>query len=166
MRVLAVRVFQILESLSGIALLLMVGIILLQVLLRYVFSDGIIWGEEFARIMMITAAVLGAAVAHWHGKHIRFDLIEQMLRPGARRALAVVSELVVCTTATVLTASGWQLAVENEFQESLTLGVSMIYVYALIPIGFAWLTVASLRRLLDLAFRPENDLASLPEQQL
>lgn len=165
MRMLAVRIVQTLQALAGLALLLMIGVILYQVLLRYGFSDGIIWGEEFARIMMIAAALLGAAVAHWHGEHIRFDLLEHALQPGARRVLAIVSELVVCGTATLLAVSGWELAAENELQESLTLGVSMVYVYALIPIGFGWMAVASLRRLLVLALNPADKLAGLGEQQ-
>ncbi len=161
-RMLAVRTARFLEAISGLGLFLMVGVILLQVALRYGFSDGLIWGEEFARIMMIGAALLGAAVAHWQSKHIRFDLLEQILPPRARRAMAVLSELIVLGTAVALAISGWQLAAENEMQESLTLGVSMLYVYALVPVGFAWMALASLRRLVVVTAGLPGDNAGAP----
>lgn len=147
MRTFAIRIARTLEAISGFALLLMVGVILMQVVLRYGFSEGMIWGEEFARIMMIAAALLGAAVAHWQGKHIRFDLIEQALPARPRRAMAFVAELIVLGTTVVLAASGWRLATENAMQDSLTLDVSMLYIYALLPLGFGWMVAASLGRL-------------------
>lgn len=154
MRRIVVGLVGLLDVLSGVGLFLMVGIILLQVVLRYGFSDGVIWGEEFARIMMIGAALFGAAVAHWQGKHIRFDLLEQVLSPRARRVMAITSELAVLCTVIVLTYSGWHLAVENEMQDSLTLDISMLYVYALVPIGFASMAAASLRHLFVMIFDP------------
>ncbi len=164
MRTIITRIVQVLETISGIALLLMLGVILLQVVLRYGFEDGLIWGEEFARIMMIAAALFGAAVAHHRGKHIRFDLLEHMLARPARHAMALLSELVVLCTASVITYFGWQLAAENETQESLTLGISMIVIYAIVPIGFGWMSLASLRRLLVLVFNPDLDANTSGEQ--
>ncbi len=166
MRMLAIRIAWLLETLAGIALLSMVGIILVQVLLRYGFAEGLIWGEEFARIMMIAAALLGAAVAHWQGKHIRFDLLDQVLPAGAQHALRLLSELVVLGTTVALAVSGWQLAVENEMQDSLTLDISMVYIYALIPLGFAWMAAASLRRLFVLVFGLPDDVVGHSEHAL
>lgn len=154
MRTFITRTALLLETIAGVALLLMLGVILLQVVLRYGFADGLIWGEEFARIMMIAAALLGAAVAHHQGMHIRFDLLDHMLAPPARRVMALLSESVVFFTAAVLTYFGWQFAAGNEMQESLSLGISMIVIYAVLPIGFGWLALASLRRLLETFFRP------------
>jgi TRAP-type C4-dicarboxylate transport system permease small subunit len=150
-----VRIFinwlaRLLDASIGFALMLMLGVILLQVVLRYGFSDGLIWGEEFARIMMIAAALIGAAVAHHEAKHIRFDLLEQILPIRFKRVLALLSEMVVFATAAVLTWYGWELTVENEFQESLTLGISMAYIYVLVPLGMGLLALASLQRLIKL----------------
>lgn len=166
MRTFAVRIAQILELVAGAALSLMVAVILLQVLMRYGMSDGLIWGEEFARIMMIAAALLGAAVAHWQGKHIRFDLVEHLLSTSMRRGLALVAELVVLATLVTLVIAGWELAAENAMQESLTLGMSMVYIYALVPLGFAWMAAASLRRFIIVLFRLPQDYDIAAEHTL
>lgn len=150
MRILVNRFAQSLQAATGFALLLMLGVILLQVILRYVFADGLIWAEEFARIMMIGAALVGAAVAHHEAKHIRFDLIEHLLPARFQAPLAIASELVVLSTAAMLAYFGWELMVENEFQESLTIGISMLYIYALLPLSMGLLALASLRRLINI----------------
>ena len=150
MRTLVNRFVQFLQAATGLALMLMLGVILLQVALRYGFADGLIWGEEFARIMMIGAALVGAAVAHHEGKHIRFDLLEHMLSARFRGALALVAELVVLATAAMLTYFGWELMAANEFQESMTIGISMLYIYAMLPISMGLMTLASMGRLLKI----------------
>ena len=152
MRTLVNRFVQFLQAATGLALMLMLGVILLQVALRYGFADGLIWGEEFARIMMIGAALVGAAVAHHEGKHIRFDLLEHMLPARFRGALALVAELVVLATAAMLTYFGWELMAGNEFQESMTIGISMLYIYALLPISMGLMTLASMGRLVKVIF--------------
>ena len=45
---------------------------------------------------------------------------------------------------------GWELMVENEFQESLTIGISMLYIYALLPLSMGLLALASLGRLINI----------------
>lgn len=134
----------------GVALAVMLGLILWQVVLRYIFSDGLIWGEDLARIMMIYAALIGAAVAHHRGKHIRFDLLDRILPEWMKRVFKVVAELAVLLTASTLAYYGWYLMSENAFQESLTLGISMLYIYSILPLGLGLIALASLGRLIAL----------------
>lgn len=144
-----------LEASTGVALALMIGVILWQVVLRYIFSDGLIWGEDFARIMMIYGGLIGAAVAHHESRHIRFDLLDHVLPRPALRLLAVIAELAVLATAATIAGYGWQLMIENESQESLTMGISMMYVYSIVPLGMGLIALASLRRIFALlAHRP------------
>lgn len=162
MRILVRAFTQFLEAVTGFALMLMLGVILLQVILRYGFSDGLIWGEEFARIMMIAAALIGAAVAHHEGKHIRFDLLEHMLPARFKSLMAIAAELAVLGTAAMLAYFGWELMSENELQESLTIGISMLYIYALLPISMGLLTLASLGRLINLIYGVKHDTHRVP----
>lgn len=152
MRILINRFVRFLQAVTGFALMLMLVVILMQVILRYGFSDGFIWGEEFARVMMIAAALVGAAIAHHQGRHIRFDLLEHMLPARFKRPLALVAELVVLITAAVLAYFGWELMIESEFQESMTIGISMLYIYAVLPLSMGLLTLASLNRLLKIIY--------------
>lgn len=139
-----------LHGLAGLALALMVAIILMQVVLRYAFSSGVIWGEEVARIMMIAAALLGAALAHFRNGHIRFELLEESLPAWAQRILNIVSELVILIISLALLRAGYQLAELNAGQISLTTGISMSVIYSLVPISMGLLACASAVRLLGL----------------
>lgn len=145
---------------AGIALALMVVIILAQVILRYVFSDSLIWGEEMARFMMIAAALIGAVIAHAHGSHIRFELLEHLLPRAAHRAMMIMSEMITLAIALGLLYAGYELSEFNADQESLTTGISMLYIYSLIPVAMALFTCVSIDRLLG-ALRGRSHI---PEQ--
>lgn len=139
-----------LYALGGLALVLMVVIILAQVVLRYAFADSFIWGEEMARFMMIAAALIGAVIAHAYGSHIRFELLEHVLPKHVHHAMTIVGEMISLSIALGLLYAGYELAEFNADQQSLTTGISMLYIYSLIPVTMALFTCVSIKRLFDI----------------
>ncbi|MCK5189675.1 MAG: TRAP transporter small permease subunit [Methylococcales bacterium] len=60
-------------------LLSMIGIAVVQIIMRNFFTSGIIWADSFIRISVLWMALVGAMVASRSGKHISIDLVSQIL---------------------------------------------------------------------------------------
>lgn len=75
-----VRALQWLEDGALItALLTMLGLALLQIVLRNFFDAGLLWAESFLRILVLWVAMLGAMVATRQGNHISVDALARYL---------------------------------------------------------------------------------------
>jgi C4-dicarboxylate transporter DctM subunit len=72
------------EVICTICLTVLVGSVLLQVILRYVFSTAAVWAEETAVYGMIFAVYLGATMAVRERAHLRITLLITRLRAPCR----------------------------------------------------------------------------------
>ena len=83
----------IIGRLSAVAVLALVGIMSANVLLRYGFSMGSVWAQEFEWHLMSPIALIGAAYALRHGEHVRVDVLYGRMGPKMQRAVDGVSSL-------------------------------------------------------------------------
>ena len=67
---------------------LMIGIVTLQVLLRYGFNTSIDWSEEVSRLLFVWAMFLAIPLGIREGAHVGIGLLTAHIAPGPRRALA------------------------------------------------------------------------------
>ena len=67
------------DGLLILALLAMIGMAVLQILLRVLFHTGIVWGDELVRVLVLWLGVLGAVSASRSDSHIRIDLAARYL---------------------------------------------------------------------------------------
>lgn len=122
-----------------------------QIFLRYVLNQSLIWSEELARYLLIAMVFLGTATAARRGQHIRIDLVDHLLPDGAARRLRRAIDLLVLA---YLAYVAWHsLAILAIFatQPSSALGVPMAVPYGAVTVGFA---LAALR--LVLSFLPAD----------
>jgi TRAP-type C4-dicarboxylate transport system permease small subunit len=82
---------------SEIALALMLVTVFMTVVLRYVFSTGIGWAEEFPRLMVTLFAFLACAIGVRDHMHIGVNIIYNRFKPNGkiRKALDVASDVCV-----------------------------------------------------------------------
>ena len=119
------------------AMAVLVGVVFLEVLLRYVFTTSLIFAEELSRYLMIWVAFLGAALCVREGLHIRIDAVVGRLAPGPRRLAGLAaSAAMLAFLVMLLIESAWILPSTNE-QDTTTLGVTMAWFYVAIPVGCA-----------------------------
>ena len=77
----------------------MICLVLIQIVLRNVFSTGITGGAEMVRHLVLWIAFLGAAMAARDAKHIRIDVALRILTPRWRmfaEALTGLFTALVC----------------------------------------------------------------------
>jgi C4-dicarboxylate transporter DctQ subunit len=114
------------------------------------YASDLAWIEEAALFGLAWLVFLGLGLALERRRHIAMTAILDGLAPATARIVQVLINLAGLVFCVLLTKFSFDLAVfiYNSGQISPTLGTTMLWLYAPLPIGFALL---SLRYLLELA---------------
>ncbi len=119
-------------AVGGLALAV-AGIVLLQVLMRYLFAYPNPWSEEVSRFGFVWLSLLGASLAVAHGAHFGFDRVAARLPSRARSGVAGFAKGAVLALATLLVVTGVQLVGLAAGQRSPALDLPYAVVYAAVP---------------------------------
>jgi C4-dicarboxylate transporter, DctQ subunit len=118
-------------------LLIMLFMAFGQVVLRNVFTGGIVWGDILLRHLVLWIGFLGAALATSGERHINIDILTRYLSERLKRVVAVLSNIfaaVVCYLLfrASLTFIEFEIANNNTtFAE-----IPSWYVQIIIPVGY------------------------------
>ncbi|AUH65297.1 TRAP transporter small permease [Paracoccus zhejiangensis] len=129
-----------LAALCAVLFVVMIVAVFGQVVMRYVFSTPLSWSEELARYSMIWQAMFAAALCSRAGQHLALlstDALPETIRGFARPASAIA----ICVLLLVLLWHSYDLASRALRQTTPGLGLSMGWVYASLPVGFALMIV-------------------------
>lgn len=118
-----------------LAVSLMTGLVLFQVLLRYVFRAPLAWVEEATIFLMIWMTFIGAGIALRRGSHVAMTLLSERFPPRLTRWMFFLSQLAMFVFLSVVIWQGWSLAMSVEGQRSAALGIPMTWPYLTMPIG-------------------------------
>jgi len=132
------KINSILEIVLGNILLLMTVLIFLQVVFRYVLNMSLSWSEELARFLQIGLTLIGSAYAIKQKIHISLgDSITRKLPNRIKMIVPyIIDVLVLAFTITVL-IQGIEIVRIVSYQTSASIGIPMMYVYAVIPVSAA-----------------------------
>ncbi len=127
---------RLLQLVSSVLLLLMLGVVLVGVFYRYIVDESLSWYDEFAGYTLVWLTMYGSVLALAQRKHISFDTLVERLPPGARRVADVVGILCVMGFSLVLLVSGWYLVREMGGDTAVSLPwVKMAWIYSVMPIS-------------------------------
>jgi TRAP-type C4-dicarboxylate transport system permease small subunit len=140
------------ETLLFICFVAIVIVGTLQVFNRFVLNMALSWSEEFQRYGHIWLVYLAIPVAYRRGAHIGLDFLQQMLGPNARKAHAVVVELLWIALAAGILMATLRLMPFLQFQRSPGLDLRMDTVYAVLVLSPAYLIIVALRRITAVFF--------------
>ncbi|NDY89840.1 TRAP transporter large permease subunit [Ideonella livida] len=136
------------EVLAGLALALMVGIPLAEMLARPLLGAGVQNASVLVQHLGLLMTMAGALAAERHG-HLS-ALGSSLARWGTARVQAGVRALVLAGTGTLcgLLAGASARLVQSEMQapQPLAYGMAVWWVQAAMPLGFAWLGLQFTRR--------------------
>lgn len=84
-----VRFNAVLEKLEDILLPLLFILTLLlavvQIIMRNVFSSGLVWADPLLKVMVLWLGMLGALYATRKRRHIKIDILRHYLKPGLKK---------------------------------------------------------------------------------
>ncbi|WP_108660982.1 TRAP transporter small permease [Acuticoccus kandeliae] len=107
-----------------------------QVVMRYGFSSPLSWSEELARYAMVWLAMLASALCLRKGQHLAL-LSADALPARIGTPVRVIGTLVVTVLLAILLWHSYDLASRAFRQTTPGLGLSMSWIYASLPAGFA-----------------------------
>jgi C4-dicarboxylate transporter DctQ subunit len=130
------------ETLLIFLLTVMVVMSFLQVVLRNLFSSGILWADILLRHILLWLGFLGAAIATSENRHINIDALRRFLTPRIRMVVEVITDLFAAGVCILLARASWDF-VEGEIADSQTVveGIPSWYAQIIIPIGFGLLVI-------------------------
>ena len=126
------------EDVLGVVALLAAFVVMsVQVFLRYVMNDSLIWSEEAARYLLVAIAFLGCATGCRKACHIRIDAIDLVLGERTRRALAWAVDAVVLFYVAYVAWLAIEIIPVLGRQPSTAMRLPMAVPYGVIAFGFA-----------------------------
>ncbi len=117
-----------LEIVIVVCLAVMAVLVFGNVVLRYVFDSGIAMSEELSRLLFVWLIFLGAILASVQRVHIGFDSLVEKLPLAARKALVLLTGVLMLAACVMFLVGGWE-------QTKINLGNS----YPVLGISYAWL---------------------------
>ena len=152
------RINKLVIGVSVVFLVSTIGIVITNVLSRYVLHVSLTWSAEAARYSMIWSALLAAAVLVNRSQHLRVDFLDQFLSRRARFLLLVLVEIGSMTFFVVMSISGSILVLRTSGQIASSIeSLPMNAVYLIIPISAATDAVRLIHRAAADPHREEGD---------
>ena len=129
--------WRLLELIAGLLIAAITVLVTVQVFARYVLNNTPPWSEELCRYLFIWASFLGACVATRRAAHLGVDSLVSRLPAGAREVLRHAVTALIVVFAGLLVWQGVALVPAMASQRSPSMGISLQYVFAAIPIAAA-----------------------------
>lgn len=140
----------------------MFTLLLMNVVLRYIFTTGIPMAYEIHAILLPWLVAGGLVVASAQNRNIAVTLLPDLVPLAMRRLILIVVQAIVLVIAASIVWSGQPILRASTFQSLSTLGVKQIWGYASLPYSFVCMCVIALCDLLRLILRDETLEESLP----
>lgn len=144
----------------GGLLLAVVLLLLLQMTGRYLGTAAVGWAEEAARYTYIWLVFLGAGVAVKTRSHIVADVLRPKSAGFWATAWLIVIEAIVALAALCLIKYGADLVQVSSNMNSVSLGISMGWLMAAVPVGASLMFVYSVANILQLSRKARRAVGS------
>ncbi len=152
--------FRVMVFLAGASMAAIVGIMLVQIVARYVFNSSLIWAEEMCRYILVWQTFLLIGIAYHQGELVILDLLGKT-SPKVRLAIRALVTIPVAWFLILLMSHGWVHAGRFTRQTipavdfiwtSLTghaAGLTVFWIYVSVPVGCAILLLHFIAGLVD-----------------
>ena len=131
-------------------LLAMTGLILFQILGRYVFNYSISWSEEAAIFAQVWLVMLGSGIAMRNRNHVGVDVLIALCPQVVQRVAKAASFLLGVWLLIVIIMGSFSLIAIGLIVKSAALQIPLAVPYIALPVGLSY-------------FLLEFGLATLPE---
>jgi TRAP-type mannitol/chloroaromatic compound transport system permease small subunit len=134
--------------------LLMIGLVAVNVLLRYSLSFGSVWSQELEWHLLAAVILFGMSYALQRGDNVRVDVFYADFAPRTQFIVNVVSGLLTLAVALIFIKLSWSYVMQSyAIGETSADPGGIPYRWAvkgLIPLGFALLALQQIGALLKL----------------
>jgi len=107
----------------------------LQVVFRYFLQQSLDYSEELCRYTFVWSVFFGSVICYRRGSHAAIEIFIKMMPAKVRKAVLIISSITSATFFALLVVQGLDITLDAMDQSSASLGVSMAYAYAAVPVG-------------------------------
>lgn len=145
------RLGDLVESIAGVLLALVVVIVLLQVFGRYILRISLSWPEELARYILVWLMIFGVAAAAASRSQIVVDTLLELVPASVRRALEALAALAGLVAVALLVWTSQPLIFGPAGRStSPATGIPSFWIYLAVPVGGALLVLFALAELAEI----------------
>ena len=141
---------RIVNAVAILLLVAMTGLILFQILGRYVFNYSISWSEEAAIFAQVWLVMLGSGIAMRNRNHVGVDVLIIRCPPAVQRVARAASFLLGVWLLVVIIVGSFSLIAIGLIVKSAAMQIPLAIPYVAMPVGLSY-------------FLLEFGLATLPE---
>lgn len=147
-----------LRKLSLVLLALLVCVVVLNVIMRYVFSESLLWANELSRYLMIWFALLMTAVLINDNEHLNVGIVFDRFSEQTKFRLQAVTMVLYVVLGLVWVNFGLEYTLSAGLNAQMpALEFQMLWVYLVIPISGALVSLFALAGLLRLVVLGETE---------
>jgi TRAP-type mannitol/chloroaromatic compound transport system permease small subunit len=132
----------------------MIGLVALNVMLRYAFSFGSVWGQELEWHLLAALILFGMAFALQRGDNVRVDLFYARYSPGLKHIVDVIAALLTIAVALLFVYLAQAYVMQSySIQEGSPDpgGIPLRWIVkALIPLGYGLVALQQVAHLMRL----------------
>ncbi len=128
----------------------LLGLGLLQILLRNVFASGLFWADALLRHLVLWLAFVGASLATRERRHLSMQMLGTTLPAWGQSCLAVLTDLAALIVCVLLVHAAWKFVLfERQGGIELAFGLPAWLAQSMIPLGFLGITVRLILHILE-----------------
>ncbi len=137
------------ETIGGIAILMMTLIVLLQIVMRYFFNSPLTWSEEIARYIFIYVTFLGAGILVYERGHLFVEVLFNKIQGKAKNVLQLILDLIVLIFSLYLLWSSRYSMQYAHGSRSTAVQIPMEYIGLSVMIGAVLMILFSLYHVIN-----------------
>ncbi len=134
------------EWIAILALMLVTGLIMLQIVAREAFVSGIAWADELSRYAGLILIFLAVPMLLARNEHVRVDMFLLMMRPPLRRWVVLVNELLMLVFAALFLLGGWYFMQRASRFATPAMAMPNLYFYMPAFIGMGLMLLVAIDR--------------------
>ena len=143
------------------ALFAMMFVVLsVQVTMRYVFSEGLIWSEEFSKYCLQWLLYLSVSLATRRGEHIRLTAALAIWPARFRKFGVLLGEVIWLLLGLYVAIDGYYYVagIFSQGQVGAGFKIPLGYVYLAIPVGFTLMCIRIVGTIIDILRQKQPDV--------
>lgn len=156
MKSLTDKLFNGIQLLLGAMLAVMIGLVFLNVILRFFFNSGLVWSEEVSRYVFVYVIYLGAIVAMKENAHLGVDTFIKKAPEKLKFLLYIVGRLVIIAVMAILCKGTLAMVIQSSTAKAAATGLPLSVVYGIGLVTGCAIILISLLNIIEVIKNPQS----------